>query len=225
MRALASPISALLQAVADSAGTRFVLEHSWLDTLASVAQSLVSVLVLVMLVMGVLLLYALRRSIEELTRLIRSSYDPLKSAIKDVRDVAADVRSMVRTVQEPVALAGAAIEEAGDRVRAAMGHAEDRLSRLEALVDLAQGEMEGAVVQAASLLRGVRVGGRAVGRVFGLSRATSSGRRKRRAARDATRSSRKEARAESPPPDDETESGATGHREAPRIKRRGAIAQ
>lgn len=159
----------LLQAAADTAAPRFVVEHGWLDTTASVAQSLVSVLVMVMLVMGVLLLYALRRSIDELSKLIRSAYDPLKAAIGEAREVTGEVRTLVRGLHTPLTAAGATIEEATEKVRIVMDVAEGRLARLDALVDIAQGEAEEVVVKAASLMRGVQAGSRAVGATFGLA--------------------------------------------------------
>lgn len=160
----------ILQAAADTAGTRIVVERSWVDTMASAAQSLVSVLVLVMLVMGVLLLYALRRSIDELTKLIRSAYEPMRVAVTEARDAAGELRTLVRGLQGPVEAAGATVEEVAARVRDAVDVAHDRLARLDALVGVAQDEAEGVVVRAASLVRGVRAGGRAVGRSLGLTR-------------------------------------------------------
>ncbi len=182
MSALASALQVLhplLQAAADSAGTRIVVEHSWLDTMASVAQSLVSVLVMVMLVMGVLLLYALRRSIDELTKLIRSAYEPLRTAITEVRDATGELRTMVRGMQGPVKAAGETVEEVASRVRDAVDVAHDRLARLDALVDVVQGETEDVVVRAASLVRGVRAGGRVVGETLGLTRGARRGSRAR----------------------------------------------
>lgn len=178
MPALAPATLTLLQA-ADSAATRLVVEHSWLDTLANVAQSLVSILVMIMLVMGVVLLYALRKSIDELTKLVRSSNEPVRAAIGEIREVTGEVRAIAKSLRAPVTLAGETLEDVSDRVRGAVDRVEDRLARFDALVEIAQEEAEGAVVSAASLLHGVRAGGAVVTRSLGLSRAT----RQRRAER------------------------------------------
>lgn len=167
MSSLAPSILLMLQA-ADSAGTRIVLEHTWLDTAAGVAQSLVSILVVVMLIVGVLLLYALKKSIDELSKLIKNAYEPLKSAIAEAREVTGEVRTLAKGLKAPVEKASETITEASERVRAAMDVAEGRLARLDALVDIAQEEAEGVVLGAASLLRGVKAGGRVVQRSFGL---------------------------------------------------------
>jgi hypothetical protein len=177
MQSLAPAFLLLAQATADSAATRFVVEHSWLDTLANVAQSLVSVLVMVMLIMGVILLYALRKSIEELTKLVRSSNEPVRAAIGEIREVTGEVRAIAKSLRAPITLAGETLEDVSDRIRGAVDRVEDRLVRFDTLVQIAQEEAEGAVVSAASLLHGVRAGGTVVRQSLGLSRAA----RRRRA--------------------------------------------
>lgn len=208
MTSLAHSLFLLLQAAGDSAGTRIVVEHSWLDTLANIAQSLVSVLVMVMLVMGVLLLYALRRSIDELSKLIKSSYEPLRGALTEVREVTGEVRAIVKSLKAPVTLAGQTMDEASTRVKAAMSVAEGRLARLDTLVGIAQEEVEDVVVGAASLLRGVSAGGRAAGRSLGLRR------------RGGAAATRELAPVDDVGPDERDDHDALDPREAPRIRSR-----
>ncbi|MBK6842130.1 MAG: hypothetical protein IPG88_07480 [Gemmatimonadetes bacterium] len=184
MSSLAPSFFLLLQAAADSVGTRIVVEHSWLDTAANVGQSLVSFLVLVMLVMGVLLLYALKKTIDELTKLIRSAYEPLRTAIAEAREVTGEVRAMAKGLKAPVERASETIDEASERFRAVMDVAEGRLARLDELVNIVQEEAEGAVLGAASLMRGVRAGGQAVRRSLGLARRDEASRRRGRGTRD-----------------------------------------
>ncbi|MBK8645879.1 MAG: hypothetical protein IPN16_04960 [Gemmatimonadetes bacterium] len=184
MSSLAPSFFLLLQAAADSVGTRIVVEHSWLDTAANVGQSLVSFLVLVMLVMGVLLLYALKKTIDELTKLIRNAYEPLRTAIAEAREVTGEVRAMAKGLKAPVERASETIDEASDRFRAVMDVAEGRLARLDELVNIVQEEAEGAVLGAASLMRGVRAGGQAVRRSLGLARRDEASRRRGRGTGD-----------------------------------------
>ena len=178
---LSPTFATLLQAAADTAAPRILIEHSWLDTLANVAQSLVSVLLTVMLLAGVFLLYALKKSVDELGRLIKSAHEPLGTVLKEAREITAEVRTLTRKLTGPVTLAGETIEDVSDGVRAVMSRAESRLGRLDALVQIAQDEAEGLVVGAASLLRGVRTGGSALRRSLGLGRA------KRKAKRSGSR--------------------------------------
>lgn len=200
MSVLAPSLFDLLQAIADSSATRIVVEHSWLDTLANIAQSLVSILIMVMLVMGVLLLYALRKSIDELSRLVRSANTPLQAAIAEARQVTGEIRGIAASLKAPLALAGETIEDATERAQDVMDVVEGRLARFDALVGIAQEEAEGAVVGAASLLRGVRASGGVVSEVLGLSR---SARRKRRRARNQRASARQNGDGHADEPNEE----------------------
>lgn len=214
MSSLAPSVLMLFQAVSDSAATRVVVERTWLDTVASIGLSLVSLVVLVTLVLGVALLYALKKSIDELTKLIRNAYEPLKGALTETREVTSEVRAIVTSLKEPLALAGETIEDASDRVRSVMDVAEGRIARLDELVGIAQEQAEGAVVGAASFFRGMAAGGRSARRSFGKSadsrKAKALARRRRaRAERDALA-------------EDEDVRIDTRRDEAPRIRSRAA---
>lgn len=215
MWSLAPSVLMLLQAAADSAATRVVVERTWLDTVASVGLSLVSLFVLIMLVLGVALLFALKKSLDELTKLIRSAYEPLRGALSETREVTREVRGIVKSLKEPLALAGETIEDASDRVRAVMDVAEGRIARLDELVGIAQEQAEGAVVGAASFFRGVTAGGRSVRRAFGKSSEKPSNRKARALARRRRALAERASRTE----DDEVLIDA-GRDEAPRIRPR-----
>ncbi len=157
MSVLAPSLFDFLQAIADTSATRLVVEHSWLDTLANIAQSLVSILIMVMLVMGVVLLYALRKSIDELSKLVRSANAPLQEALSEARLVTNEVRAIASSLKAPLALAGETLEDASERVQDVMDVVEGRLARFDSLVGIAQDEAEGAVIGAAvAAARGAR---------------------------------------------------------------------
>ena len=101
MTTIAQLSLAVLQAVPDTIGTRLTVERSWVDTVASVSQGLVSLLVLALLVVGVLALYSLRRSLESLTKLFQSAYDDLAAAAKDTRETAEDIRALTSSGRRP----------------------------------------------------------------------------------------------------------------------------
>ncbi len=186
MSVLAPSLFEFMQAVADSVGPRFVVERSWLDTLANIAQSLVSLLIMIMLVMGVVLLYALRRSIDALTNLVRAANTPLQQAISDARSVTSEVRTIAESIKTPIAIAGETLEDASERVQEVMDVVEGRLARFDTLVGIAQEEAEGAVIGAASLLRGLRAGSAVVRKSLGLARGSgrTRGRARERVARE-----------------------------------------
>lgn len=98
---------ALLAQLPDPEATRVVLERSWLDTVATVGQSLVSLVVLGLLVVGIFTLLALRRALDELTRLVRSTSTDITGAVHDARMVAEEFRGMTHRVRGTVdAVAG-----------------------------------------------------------------------------------------------------------------------
>lgn len=219
MNSLAPSVCLMLQAAADAGATRVFVERTWLDTVAGVGLSLVSLFVLVTLVLGVALLFTLKKSLDELTKLIRSIQEPLRGVLGETREVTGEVRAIVARLKEPLAYAGETIEDASDRVRAVMDVAEGRIARLDELVGIAQEQAEGAILSAASLLQGVAAGGRSLRRVFGRTRTQGTGGLASRKARALAR--RRRARAEREARiDDEDVLITTAGEEAPRIRPR-----
>ena len=184
------PLITLLQVAAEStARGAITVEHSWLDTLANIAQSMVSVLLTVMIIVGVALLFALKRSVDELTKLIKQSYAPMADTIREAREVTGEVRTLVKSVAAPLTRITETVGDANDRARSAMLRAEDRLERLDALVGIVQDEVEDMVARTASLVSGFRAGGSVLRQSLGLRRrrggAHRPGRAEGRAVTDA----------------------------------------
>ena len=157
------PMAPFLIQAADSATTRIVVENGWLANVASIGQGIVSLLVTVMLVLIVLMLFALKKSLDELTNLVKSSHEPVHAVLQDARAVTSELRTLTQSVREPVTRIVETVDLAGGRVRSAMVRAERRLERLDALAGVVQDEAEELVVKSASVARGLRVGGAAVG--------------------------------------------------------------
>ena len=176
----------LLQATADSTTTRIVVENGWLANVASFGQGIVSLLVTIMLVLIVLMLFALKKSLDELTKLVKSSHEPVHAVLTDVRDVTVELRTLAQSVRGPVTRIVETVDVAGARVRAAIERAEDRLERLDALAGVVQDEAEELVVKSASVARGLGVGGAALGAaLFGGRNGAKGGRPRRTHARGA----------------------------------------
>lgn len=158
-----APMTQSLVQAADSATTRIVVESGWLADIASIGQGIVSLLVTVMLVLIVLMLVALKRSLDELTKLVKASHQPVHEALQDVRVVTSELRTLAQSVREPVKRIVETVDVAGGQARKAMRRAERRLARLDALAGVVQDEAEELVVKSASVARGLRVGGAALG--------------------------------------------------------------
>jgi hypothetical protein len=184
MSDLAPTLLALLQTAVDTTATRLTVERSWIDTAAGIAQSLVSVLVLVMLLVGIALLWALKKSVEEMTKLLKTIYDPVMTAAVETRDAARELLDLTRHVRGHVDSVGDTVVEANDRLRAALHRATRRMRKLDALVGVVQDEAQHLVVNAVSAVRGAAVGGSALGRALRKGRASGQPRRRPRRAID-----------------------------------------
>lgn len=90
---------ALLAAVQDPQATRVILDRTWLDMVATIGQSLVSLLVLILLVTATFALLALRRALDELTRLVRSTSSDITGAVHDARLVVEELRTLSGSVR------------------------------------------------------------------------------------------------------------------------------
>lgn len=167
-------------------------ERGLMETLAVTGQFAVSVVVLVLLGAIVFVLLAMRKTIQELTKLLHSSYGDISSAAHSVRNVAEDVRGITQSVKTDVGAVSDTIRRVNSGVRRAVRRAEARLNRLDALVGVAQEEAEEFVLSSASAMRGVRLGAAALKRSFLYTRRRGIKRKKRRPLRERERETRPE---------------------------------
>jgi methyl-accepting chemotaxis protein len=158
--------------------------RSVMENLAATGQFVVSLVVLGLLAAVVFVLLALRKSVQDLTRLLNASSGDISAAAHSVRHVAEDVRGITQSVKTDVGAVSDTIRHLNKGVRRAVRRAEDRLDRLDALVGVAQEEAEEFVMSSASALRGVRLGASALKRSFLSARRRGIRRKKRRPVRD-----------------------------------------
>jgi hypothetical protein len=159
-------------------------ERGVMETLAVTGQFAVSIIVLILLAALVYMLLAMRKTVQELTKLLHSSYGDISAAAHSVRNVAEDVRGITQNVKTDFGSVSETVRHVNKGVRRAVRRAEARLQRLDALVGVAQEEAEEFVMSSASALRGVRLGAAALKRSFLYTRRRGVKRKKRRAFRD-----------------------------------------
>ena len=155
-------------------------DRGFMETLAVTGQFVVSLVVLVLLGAVVFVLLALRKSVQDLTRLLNASSGDISAAAHSVRNVAEDVRGITQSVKTDVGAVSDTIRRVNSGVRRAVRRAESRMLRLDALVGVAQEEAEEFVLSSASALRGVRLGAAALKRSFLYTRRRGLKRKKRR---------------------------------------------
>jgi hypothetical protein len=165
-------------------------ERGFMETLAMTGQFVVSLVVLVLLGAVVFVLIALRKSVQDLTKLLNSSSGDISAAAHSVRHVAEDVRGITQSVKTDVGAVSDTVRLVNSRVRRGIRRAEARMKRLDALVGVAQEEAEEFVLSSASALRGVRLGAAALKRSFLYTRRRGVKRKKQRPVRSERKSER-----------------------------------
>jgi hypothetical protein len=163
------------------------VERGVMETLAASGQFAVSVIVLILLAAIVFVLLALRKSVQELTKMLHSSYGDISAAAHAVRNVSEDVRSITQSVKTDVAAVSDTVRFVNTGVRRAVRRARTRLQRLDALVEVAQEEAEDLVASTASAVRGVQAGAAALRRTFQFTRRRGIKRKRKRRAWRAER--------------------------------------
>ncbi len=80
--------------------TRVILERGGLEQVALIGQAVISVVVLGLLLVAIVTLLALRKALDELTRLVRSTSSDITAAVHDAREVADELRRLTGRVRD-----------------------------------------------------------------------------------------------------------------------------
>lgn len=150
--------------------TRIAVDQGWLATLSQIAQSFVSIALLVFLVTGAYLAIALRRSIERITALIHGSSGEFKTMTQDVGAVAKDLRELTERIRRDAGEVSDTVHIVREQTLAALESVEVRLKRFETMVDVVQEEAEDIVVGAVSTIRGLKAASSSLRGVFARNR-------------------------------------------------------
>jgi uncharacterized protein YoxC len=169
----------------DTIITRTITERGWLETLVSIEQAVVGLAMLGMLLTIVLVLMAIRKSMQELSRLIQTSIGDISGTAHSIRSVAEDVRGVSKSLRSDFDAVSETVRDVNERVRDAVDGAEERVRRLGELVDTVQGEAEDLVESAAGTLQGVRAGAKAIRHGFSFARWATAKNVRRRGPVDA----------------------------------------
>lgn len=135
-----------------------VAGSAWFTTVAEVARGLVSILLIVLLLVLVAVAIRLWRAMARLGALVDRLHDDITPVTRHAARIADNVEYVTAAVRADVEQVSETVRTANDKARDALAGSERRLKELGALLDLAQDEMERAVVSTAATLRGVRAG-------------------------------------------------------------------
>ncbi len=156
------------------------LERGTLESVTLAGQFAVLLAALVLLGAILVVLLALRKSTEELTSLLKSSYKDISEAALAVRRTAEDVRVITQSVKTDVAAVSDTVRYVNKGVRRAVRRTRQRLEEMDALASVAQEEAENLVASTSSALRGFQAGAAALRRTFLFSRGNGARRKRKR---------------------------------------------
>jgi uncharacterized protein YoxC len=161
MNAMAHGFAALQAAAAlgDTLVMKTVpVQHSLIEQVTAVANAIITIALLVLVIVGVPLLWSFRKSYKRVNDLLDRVRGDIKPLVHHASELAENLHHITDSVKSDIDAVSGTIRAGNDRVREAMDATEQRLSDLNALLDVVQREAEQIFVSTAAGVRGVRSG-------------------------------------------------------------------
>ncbi|MDF2776095.1 MAG: hypothetical protein K0S86_5596 [Geminicoccaceae bacterium] len=157
---LAADIFALVAAqLPDTIVTKQVaVEPGSFEKVASVAQGLMTIAILVLTVVLVPAAWNFRTSYKRVNELIDRFYGDIGPLVRNANSIADNVNYITTSIRVDVQQFNQTVTLANERLTTAVQSAERRIRELDALLRVVQREAEDAFVSTASTLHGVRAG-------------------------------------------------------------------
>jgi uncharacterized protein YoxC len=147
------------QVLPDTIVTKQVaIEQDAFSKVASVAQGLMTIAILVLTVVLVPAAWNFRNSYKRINELIDKFYGDIGPLVRNANSIADNVNYITTAVRVDVQQFNQTVALANERLTAAVKIAERRMHELDALMKVVQREVEDTFVSTASTLRGVRAG-------------------------------------------------------------------
>jgi len=134
------------------------VEQGAFEKVASVAQGLMSIAILVLTVVLVPAAWNFRNSYKRVNELIDRFYGDIGPLVRNVNTIADNVNYITTSIRVDVQQFSRTAALANERLTTAVMTAERRLNELDALLRVVQHEAEDVFVSTASTLRGMRAG-------------------------------------------------------------------
>jgi uncharacterized protein YoxC len=167
MNAMAHGFAAL-QAVAGVGDTLIMktvpVQHSLIEQVTAVANAIITIALLALVIVGVPLAWSFRKSYRRVNELLDKIRGDIKPLVHHASVVAANLHHITESVKADIDTVSGTIRAGNERVREAMDATEQRLSDLNALLDVVQEEAEQIFVSTAAGVRGMRSGAARFGR-------------------------------------------------------------
>jgi uncharacterized protein YoxC len=134
------------------------VEQGAFAKVASVAQGLMTIAILVLTVVLVPAAWNFRNSYKKVNDLIDRFYGDIGPLVRNANAIADNINYITTSIRVDVTQFNQTVALANERLTIAVKSAEQRLHELDALMRVVQREAEDAFVSTASTLRGVRAG-------------------------------------------------------------------
>ena len=134
------------------------VEQGAFAKVASVAQGLMTISILVLTVVLVPAAWNFRNSYKRINELIDRFYGDIGPLVRNANTIADNVNYITTAIRVDVQQFNQTVALANERLTVAVKTAERRLNELDALMRVVQREAEDTFISTASTLRGVRVG-------------------------------------------------------------------
>ena len=134
------------------------VEQGAFEKVASVAQGLMTIAILVLTVVLVPAAWNFRTSYKRINELIDRFYGDIGPLVRNANTIADNVNYITTAIRVDVQQFNQTVALANERLTVAVKTAERRLNELDALMRVVQREAEDTFVSTASTLRGVRAG-------------------------------------------------------------------
>jgi uncharacterized protein YoxC len=145
-------------ALPDTIITKQVADQGAFAKVASVAQGLMTIAILVLTVVLVPAAWNFRNSYKRVNELIDRFYGDIGPLVRNANTIADNVNYITTAIRVDVQQFNQTVTLANERLTAAVRTAERRIRELDALMRVVQREAEDAFVTTAATLRGVHVG-------------------------------------------------------------------
>lgn len=134
------------------------VEQGAFAKVASIAQGLMTIAILVLTVVLVPAAWNFRNSYKKVNELIDRFYGDIGPLVRNANTVADNVNYITTALRVDVQQFNQTVALANERLTAAVRSAEKRINELDALMKVVQREAEDTFISTASTLRGVRAG-------------------------------------------------------------------
>lgn len=137
---------------------QIVAEPTWLSKISEILHALMTLAILVLAVAVVPAAWNFRKSYQKISDLLDRVYADINPLAHHASRIAENVDYVTTALRADVQRASATLSDADRRLQEAIRRAESRARDFDALLAVVQDETEGAFVNTASTMRGVRSG-------------------------------------------------------------------